>query len=155
MKNKLLVLVDLGTFKAFRVEENELHSTPRLDLIEEFETIAGKEKLVNLTTDLAGRYRKGNGPGEGRSDMSDGEQHNIELEMRRRLVRQLADRINTLIAANHFDGCYLAASNEINKSILDELPAQSRAKITKNVSLNLTHLDKSQVLRHFYPQKTG
>ena len=36
MNNKLVVVTDLGSFKAYKLEADSLHSTPRLELIEEF-----------------------------------------------------------------------------------------------------------------------
>ena len=65
--------------------------------------------------------------------MSDGERHNIELESRKRLVRQLAQRLNALVRGKEVERCLLAASREINHQLLEELEPQVRAKIEKNV----------------------
>lgn len=81
--------------------------------------------------------------------MSAGERHNLELEMRRRLVRQLADRLNTLEEGRRADRWLLAASREINHSLLDHLGPQIRAKVEKNIPADLTKLERPAILRHF------
>ena len=148
MKNKLLVVTDLGSFKAFKVDEDGQYSKPRLELIEEYDTIAGREQLKDLTTDFGGRFPRSSSTGVS-SDMSDGERHNIELEMRKRLIKQLAGTINGLILNEQYSSCYFAAGKEINRQILDELNPSARAKIEKNVPSNLTKLEKYDILKHF------
>ena len=81
--------------------------------------------------------------------MSDGERHNIELESRKRLVRQLARRLNALAGAEEIDRCFLAASKEINHQLLEELDPPVRAKIQKNVPADLTKIEHTDILRHF------
>lgn len=81
--------------------------------------------------------------------MSDGERHNIELESRKRLVRQLAQRLNILARSQEIDRCFLAASKEINHPLLEELDPQVRAKIAKNVPADLTKLARCDILQHF------
>ena len=81
--------------------------------------------------------------------MSDGERHNIELESRKRFVRQLALRLNALARSQDVDRCFLAASREINNQLLEELEPQLRAKVAKNVSADLTKLGKTEILSHF------
>jgi hypothetical protein len=81
--------------------------------------------------------------------MSDGERHNIELESRKRLVRQLAQRFNALARGPDVERCLVAASREINHQLLEELEPQVRAKIEKNVSADLTKLERAEILRHF------
>ena len=81
--------------------------------------------------------------------MSDGERHNIELESRKRLVRQLAQRFNLLARGPEVECCLLAASREINHQLLEELEPAVRAKIEKNVPADLTKLERAEILRHF------
>jgi hypothetical protein len=81
--------------------------------------------------------------------MSDGERHNIELEARKRAVRQLAQRFNALARRPEIERCLLAASREINHQFLAELEPQVRAKIEKNLSADLTKLDRAEILRYF------
>ena len=81
--------------------------------------------------------------------MSDGERHNIKLESRKRLVRQLAQRFNVLARSPEVECCLLAGSREINHQLLAELEPAVRAKIEKNVPADLTKLERAEILRHF------
>ena len=149
MKNTLIVVTDLGCFKAFRLENHHLHPTRHLTLVEEFNNADAHGKLVDKVTDLSGRFPRSSGMAGARGAMSDGERHNIELESRKRLVRQLAERFNVLARGPEVECCLLAASREINHQLLEELEPAVRAKIEKNVPADLTKLERAEILRHF------
>jgi len=150
MKMTLVVVADLGCLKAFRLENSHLNRSPRLELLEDFQNPEAHGKLVEKVTDLSGRFPRGSGAANGPGGaMSDGERHNIELEARRRLVRQLAQRFNQLGRNKEFERCLLAASKEINRQLLEELEPQVRAKIEKNVAADLTKLEPAAILGHF------
>ena len=146
MNNKLVVVTDLGSFKAYKLETNNQHSTPRLELIEEFNLVDAHGKMLDHLTDVAGRYHA---PVMGKWASPWGERHNIELERKRRLVKQVAYALTDLLRRNGPDGCYLAAGKEINHQIVAELPRDARAKIEKIVACDLTKAEKLEILRHF------
>jgi len=148
MNDKLVVVTDLGSFKAYKLEANGLHSLPRLELIEEFNFIEAHAKLSDRLSDFAGRT-----PGLGNWAAPSGERHNIALERKRRLVKQVAHALTELLGQNGSEACYFAAAKEINHQILAELPRQVRAKIEKNVPCDLTKVEKTEILRHFDIQK--
>ncbi len=148
MKRTLLIVADLGRLKAYRLQEGRQFSHPRLELLDDSETGVTHHLSQDLT-DQAGQFRKNPGASEGASALSDGEQHNIDLERRRRAVKVLAQRLNLLLEREQADVCYLAADSRINQPILDELPRPSRAKIQKNVTANLTKLSQEELIRHF------
>jgi hypothetical protein len=81
--------------------------------------------------------------------MSDGERHNIQLEQRKRFVRDLARRVNSLARKEEVERCLLAASREINHQLIDELEPRVRAKIEKNISADLTKLERADILGRF------
>ena len=149
MKNTLIVVADLGCFKAYRLENHQPNQSPRLELVEEFTDADAHGKLVDKVSDLSGRFPRRTGASNMAAAMSDGERHNIELEGRKRLVRQLAQRLNVLLRNKEVERCLLAASREINHQLLDELEPQVRAKIEKNVPADLTKLERAEILRHF------
>src|SRR5262245_22085963 len=126
MKNTLLVVADLGGFKAFKLENNNLNRTPRLESVEEFNNAAAHGRLVDRVSDLSGPFPRGIGLKAGGA-MSDGERHNIELETRKRMVRQLAQRLNSLARSKEIERFFLAASREINHQLLEELEPEVRA----------------------------
>ena|SRR2546423_1109980 len=142
MKRTLVIVADLGNFRAFAWDGDAFHSTPRLELVDDFETVDARGMRGNTLTVHERRSATGN--------PSDGEQHNMELEKRRRLVRQMAERITDLLRLNDVDRCFLAAPAEINHQLLEHLGSDVRAKISKNLPLDLTRLDKAQLIDHFF-----
>ena len=149
MKNTLVIVTDLGGFKAYRLENHYPKPTRRLLPVEEFNNAAAHGKLVEKVSDLSGRFPRSTGASGAAGAMSDGERHNIELESRKRMVRQLAQRLNALARTQAFDSCLLAASREINHQLLQELEPGVRAKIEKIVPADLTKLERTEILRHF------
>jgi len=149
MKNTLVVVTDLGCLKAYRLENHHPNYAPRLELVEEFNSADAHERLGDKVSDLAGRFPRSAGVANATGAMSDGERHNIELEKRKRLVRQLAQRLNALARSPEVERCLLAASREINHQLLEELEPQVRAKVEKSVAADLTKLDRAEILRHF------
>ena len=143
MRNKLVVVTDLASLKAYKLTNNEPQGSPRLELMQDLEWTAPREKLVERVTDQAGRFgRRGGARGT-----SAGERHNIELEQRKRVVRKLAGHLNAIMGQDDVDACYFAASKEINHQILAELDPRARAKITLNVPADLTKLGKTDLLQ--------
>ena len=147
MKNTLVVVADLGCLKAYRLDETPVQHTPRLALLQEFNNNGATVKLTDVTSDSAGRFPRGSArSGQG---MSDGERHNIQLEQRKRLVRQLAGNLSQLLQESNAEDCYLAVSREIQHPLLEELDPAARARIVRCVQADLTKVDKSQLLAHF------
>jgi hypothetical protein len=148
MKNTMVVVADLGCLKAYRLEADHGSRAPRLELVEHYDSAEAHSKLVDKVSDASGRFTRGTGLASAHA-MSDGERHNIELESRKRLVRQLAQRVNTLTRGQEVDRCLMAASREINHLLLAELEPAVRSKIEKNVPADLTKADGGEILRHF------
>jgi protein required for attachment to host cells len=147
--NTLLVVADLGGFKAFKIENNETPSklhTPRLELLEQYDNRQAHERLVDKVSDSAGRFPRG---ARAAGAMSDGERHNIHLEARKRFIRDLAHRLNQLARKQDFDRCFLAASKEINHSLFEELDPFLQAKIAKNIPADLTKFGRADILSRF------
>src|SRR2546423_9678631 len=89
MKNTLIVAADLGLFRAYRVEPSELDNAARLKTVQEFYTVeAHTQRGINITV-MERRSAKARGKPQFSSTASDGEQHNMELEKRSRLIKQL------------------------------------------------------------------
>jgi hypothetical protein len=149
MNNTLVIVTDLGCFKAYRLDNHQPKQTPRLELVEEFNNADAHGKLVEKVSDLSGRFPRSSGMSNATGAMSDGERHNIELEARKRMVRQLAQRINALLRSKDFERCLLAASREINHQLIEELEPQVRAKIEKNIPADLTKLERAEILHRF------
>ena len=151
MKPTLVVVADLGNFKAYHWDGNELHSTPRLELVDAFETVDARSKRIrNTMTVLEGRSANGGSNPKMAGAGSDGEQHNMHLEKRRRLVRQMAEGVTAMLKSKEIERCFFAAPQEINHQIVEQIPPDVRSKIEKNLTLDLTKLDKSALIDHFF-----
>ncbi len=148
MTAKLLFVADLGRLRTFRLEDSRNFSHARLTLLDDSQTNVS-EHLSEELTDQAGRFRKGPLNGQGPSALSDDERHNLDLERRRRAVKFLAQRIDQWLGREPVDSCYLAADSRINEPILDEMEPHNRAKIQKNLAVNLSKLDPEEIIKHF------
>lgn len=149
MTNKLLVLADVGRLKAYRLQEGREFSHPRLELLEDTETNV-THHLSEEVSDQAGQFRRGVPAAvEGASATSGGENHNLDLERRRRALKVVARRVCELLNREQPEAFYFAADSQINRAILDLLDGTARSKLQKNIAANLTKLDSGQIIRHF------
>ena len=149
MKQRLVIVTDLGAFKAYRVDDDGLSSNPRLDPVDAFETVAINQKLSEQLSDQAGQFRKGAVIFASINDQGNGERHNIVLENRRRSAKDIAEAISNLLKDNEFDSCYFAAPKEINNQLLSFMTPEARGKIEKNLGLDLVNVAPNQLLKHF------
>ena len=145
MPHKLIVLADLGRLKAFRVTRDEMTSNVHVELAEELNFLDGQEKLLDKVTDKAGRFPGSGGTSAGGA----GENHNLQSEMQKRLIKRLGEGINDLVRREHPAIWHFAAAQEINHKILDLLAPEVRAKLSKTVGSDLTKIGKSEILAHF------
>ncbi len=148
MKSRLVVVADLGRFKAYRLEESRRFRHPRLHLVEDWDTNI-TQHLRQEVTDQAGQFRKGPTGSQGTSAVSDGEQHNLDLERRRRALKLLARHVSEVLKREQVDGCYRAADKRINQHLSDEMQPEARSKIQKNVPADLSKLSPEEVLKQF------
>ena len=148
--NKLVVLTDLGSFKAYRLEDDRSNSRPRLQPVDAYETSLGDHRIGRRLSDQAGNFQKRGAMGmQGVDDGETGERHNICLENDKRSVKEIAERMNELLSNGDFESCYFAASNEINRDIVNHLSPQAKAKIEKNLTCNLVNAPHEELLNHF------
>jgi hypothetical protein len=149
MGNTLLVVTDLGSFQCYRLHKEETNRSPRLDLLESFNPLDVHDRYANTLTNRAGRSASGNMNLQSSGNKSDGESHNMEIENRKRALKQIAEQINKLLGNDEVERCFLAAPEEINSQLLDSLQPPVREKIERNLTCDLTRLDKSEILDRF------
>lgn len=126
-----------------------MSSSPRLEQVDAFESVYGDDRISRRLSDQAGQFGKGSTGSAAINDGANGERHNINLENRRRSIKEVADRISELLKSGEYESCYLAASNEINNQIMENLSPEARGKIEKNVHRNLVNAAREEVLHHF------
>lgn len=146
MDRILIITADLGHFKAYRITKEPLES-PRVTLIDSYDSIEGHGKLGDKLSDAAGRFRRGGGKKE--SAKGAGERHNIELETKKKIIKMIAKDIDDLIVSEQCEKLYLAAGEKINSQIVENLKPEVKTKLVKNITADLTKIDKSEILGHF------
>lgn len=137
MTDKMIVLANLGRVKAYRVTQDEMTSTPHLELADDFEFIESHERFQTRVSDQAGHL-----PGTG-----NGEDHNLTLETERRILKQAAEKIDALVAHQH--AWYLAAPAGINARLVECLSAPARTSLAKNVQADLVKIPSQELSGHF------
>lgn len=143
---KIIIAVDLGHFRAYKITKEPMESS-RITLIESYDSVEGHAKLGETLSDAAGRFGRGGGKNEVAKGY--GERHNIELETEKRLIKTIAKDINSLITREQCRKWHLAAAEKINKRIIENLKPEVRARLDKNISADLTGMDKSEILNIF------
>lgn len=143
---KVIIAVDLGHFKAYKVTKQELES-PKIQLIESYDSVEAHGKLSDKLSDTSGRFAMGGGKNGAAKGY--GEPHNIELELEKKAAKLISNDINAIIRKEGSPRWYLAASKMINSQILDNLDAEVKAKLDKNITSNLTKTDKADIMKHF------
>jgi hypothetical protein len=147
--DKLIITVDLGHFKAFRVKE-ETGGRGKMQLIESYDSIEAHGKLLEKITDQAGRFKLGGGKCSAAKAKGYGEPHGMKSEVDKRLTKLLAKDICTLLSReNNYDKWYFAAPDEINSRILENLDPAFKGRLGKNVTANLTKFKKADILKYF------
>lgn len=142
---KIIIVADLGHFKAYKVSKNMLES-PRIELSRSYDSIEAHGRLGDRLSDEAGRF----GVNGGRKGIKGyGEPHNIRLEMRRKLIKQIANEINNLIKNTKYEKWCLAAGKNINNQIIKNLEPAVKERLEKNVMADLTKTRKSEILDYF------
>ena len=142
---KIIFVVDLGHFKAYRISDTP--TGPKIDLLDSRDYVDAHGKLSERVTDKAGRFAQGRGK-EGAAK-GYGEPHNMELEEEKRLRRLIADDISAVLGREECSECYLAAPGEINGRIIGNLAPGPASKIAKNVTADLTKTKKAELLSYF------
>jgi hypothetical protein len=99
-----------------------------------------------MVTDLAGRRAA---PTQKKWGAPVSDDHNLNLESRRRLIRQIASHIERLIQRSDFQTCWLAAPKEITHQILDELPQPVRNHIRRVIPCDLTKVTPKELIDQF------
>ena len=150
MKSSFLIVADRGNLKAFRAESAPNGRPPRLQLVQALTLTDAHTKTSQRNTDLAGRYSAQTPASQMQGKhQSTAAETQLDLEIDRRIVKQLAGHISTILRAEHPGSWCFAAPAVINGAILDELEPEFRRQVAENVSADLVNADTSALLGHF------
>ncbi len=133
MTEKIIILADLGRVKAFRVTPDMMTAKPQLELVQDCEFPAAHQRMVDRVSDQAGSFTTGGRPGSSIS-----ENHNLRGETERRLIQLIAEKIGELVQGQR---CwYLAAGENINARIVEQLSSEAKAALYKNIPAHWSRL---------------
>lgn len=149
MKKTLIIVTDLGCLRSYERHTAEPGQSARLELLEEFVPDNAHARISDLVTDQQGRFPRGAGPMNISGDMSAGERNDLELEEKKRVMKQIVGRLEANLSDSSVGQCYFAAGSEINRQLVDALTPAAAEKITKNLSANIVKADKQELLTRF------
>ncbi|ADN08654.1 host attachment protein [Sulfurimonas autotrophica] len=144
LDNTVIIVADVGELKAYEVKKhedifnNELKINYSLELIDDENFIEGRKKLQELKSDANGRINHGSI-----------EEHNVEEEIEKRTLKEVAQDINTIVQQTNPKSLFLAFPKESNKELVEKLSQETKAVLKKNLELDLVKADKEKILTHF------
>ncbi len=146
-KLNLIVVADLGYLNAYVVAYDPLTGKPRLELLETLALVEAHKRLRELLSDEAGRFPviSLHLTGAGAT----GERHNLELELKKRLVSVLAQAITEIVAEHNPKRWALAAPAEVLHRLREKLPQRVQASLAQTVEADLTKVKPSELLSYF------
>ena len=148
-KSSFLIVADRGNLKAFRLGEASPERRPRLELVEAFSIVAAHQKVSEMLTDQAGRFPVGSGGmSQGRHQNAISESH-IDLETDRRIQKELAGHIDTILKREQPATWAFAAPSEINRAVLEKIAPALVAKLVENVPADLVNAQVNELAGHF------
>lgn len=137
--NDLILIADLGRLRVLKRRPAGDDPSEKEHLMED--ASKGMEGHVasrgDVVTDQSGRF--------GHRDASSthgggsyGEQHNLDSELERKSLQQLADRIAVVVADEGQPAWTLAAPQSILGRLTDALPRECRKQLTNSIGADLT-----------------
>ena len=142
----IIICTNTGRLRAFRVSQPDTMVEPINQISEianeQFEE--GPQRVGEMATDQAGRFRSDGSPG-----MAQGDDHGVEREEERRLINQVAEKIAAFVRQEGGGDWKLAAPQTINSRILEELDPQIRGLLSGNEKHDFTKLPTLEVGRRF------
>lgn len=144
--NTLIVVVDMGRFKAYRVSKDPLGSR-KLELIVSRDIPEAHERISDRVTDALGRFGRGEAAGGVSKGTSD--PNSLEAELERRIIRDIAQEINALVQKEGNRRWSFAAPEAIFGQIADLLSPESKSLLAASLKANLTKATKEDLLERF------
>ncbi|HEY0369436.1 MAG TPA: host attachment protein [Chthoniobacterales bacterium] len=147
----LVVVADRGGAKAYQVNETPNRGAS-LQLVRAFDLTDAHGRYQDKLTDQAGRFPVGDGGGQagsGRHMNGIAERQGLETENDRRIFKELAENITTVIMEQAPEGWSFAAPSQIYSSIADLLPPEIRNRIVEHVHADLVKVPVAQLAERF------
>ncbi len=143
MNSTLVIVTDLGLFKAYRLEQTP-RGTPHLTELASIQLEEAHRRLVDAVRDMAGQRAK---PTQKQWGAPVADDHNLRVELKRRLVKKIAGHLRHIASSADGDPIWLVAHKEINRAIVNELPVAVRRRVTRTFPSDLVKAPKSKLIK--------
>ena len=139
-----VVVASLGELKVYEAKPRTLEAEAglkefevKLDLVTAKDYIDAHKKLQDIVTDEAGRFKGGIA-----------EEHNLELEIKRRVIEDLAKDINT-VAQEAKGRLFVSIPEPIEKEVEALLEETTKSKIKKLIKKDYLKTGKEELVNIF------
>jgi hypothetical protein len=143
----LLIASDLGQLRAYVASRDSDDRSPTIELIQESDFLGRRHHFADRDTDQGGRFPSGAAGMQG--GMPNGEQHEEMEKAQRVRMRQVAEAVDVLAAADEEAEIYFAAPKPVHRHLVALLNPAVRKRIRKRLELDLVKLPKLELLRRF------
>jgi hypothetical protein len=140
----LFIVADRGAIKAFTPNGERPGSVPQL--ADEIRIDEAHHRYQDTFTDQAGSFPKG---GTGFQGNSTAERMHLDTEKQTRILRQIGQHLNELLATHQPRRWGFAAPSEINASILHHLAPQWKDSLEVNLPKDLIKESPASLRSHF------
>lgn len=151
MDEKIVIVIDLGAIKAFRLNTT-LRGSLHLEPLQQTTFQESHQRILDRVTDLAGRRGS---PTLRNWGSPIAEQNKVTLETERRLIKNIVNHIIQLAKDNPELDIWMAAPKDVNHRILEALPAALRQRIQISLSRDLVNATKRELLESFAPPRAA
>jgi hypothetical protein len=138
-------VADRGTLKIYLLSKT---STPKLRLAETVPVNGARLRFAEEFTDQAGAFPVSAGNGRGTATAI-AERQSLLAEDEARSLRQITAKIVEVLRANKPRRWSLAAPSAIHNALVDALPGELRATLSRCLKKDLVKSSASDVLEHF------
>ena len=145
--SSVIVTANLGHFKAYRLVRTPNRGAA-LDFIDELNFLDAHGRYSDKVSDSAGQFPVSRTAGPA-VQAATGENLTAEIEVERRLVKAVGQRIEATLRREKPLRWHLAAPAEICPAILDCVAPELRESLVRTVHADLTKIPAGQVLKHF------
>lgn len=143
--SELFIVTDLKHFKAYRVIRDKM-SSPRLELVKEYENVDLHQKIREIERDEPGRF--GMKQSGSRIIKGYGEKHSLEEEVEKRLIKNLAKEVATLLKESNPSRWHLAADKRINNQLIEFIDNGLKENLKINIKADITKKEKKELLSY-------
>jgi hypothetical protein len=145
--NSIIITANLGHLKAYRLLQTPTRG-PKLEIVDEVEFPEAHGRFSEKVADKAARSHIGERVGV-TPQIAPIDTARAELETQQRLIKLIAERIETILKRERPEIWDFAATSEIQKAILEKINPALREHLHWTDAADLTKLPADKVLPQF------